>query len=209
MYLGRKLAINHYHATELSNRIASGWAAFFKFKAALCDRQLPSKDRVKLFEATVTPCVLYGCATWTMTRSMETRLRSTKRRMLRRMVRTTRRQDETWPEFVRRATHVSEDAAHQHGATDWVVLQRHRKWKLAGKIASREDGRWSKKLLSWKPWFRCEPKRSVGHPTLRWEDDLVRVAGGDWQNAACSLELWGDLSYGYAHGTCSSRCQMW
>lgn len=48
-YLGRKLATHQYHQTEFDHRLASGWAAFFKFKDALCNRNLPLKHRVKLF----------------------------------------------------------------------------------------------------------------------------------------------------------------
>ncbi len=33
-YLGRKLSIDDYHHAELGNRLAMGWAAFFKLKGA-------------------------------------------------------------------------------------------------------------------------------------------------------------------------------
>ena len=42
-YLGRQLAIEEYHVVELKNRINCGWKAFFKFKDALCNRNLPIK----------------------------------------------------------------------------------------------------------------------------------------------------------------------
>ena len=193
-YLGRNLATKDYHTTELSNRIASGWAAFFKFKHALCDRKLPLQDRIKLLEATVTPCVMYACAAWTMTADMEAQLKTTKRKMLRRMIRTTRDVNEAWPDYVRRATHFSEELAKRHGATDWVALQKAPKWHFAGRCAACSDGRWSKQLLSWKPWFRCDPKRNVGHPHKRWEDDFVKIAGPDWQTSAGRPDLWARLS---------------
>jgi len=117
-YLGRKLSLQQYHEIEFNNRLASGWAAFFKFKGALCDRGLPLKQRIRLFEATVTPCVLYACSASTTSAEIQRQLRSTKMRMLRRMVRAARLQDEDWPSYVRRATYTSEELAKKHGATD-------------------------------------------------------------------------------------------
>ena len=40
-------------------------------------------DRLRLFDAVVTPAVLYGAETWTLTKEMERTLRTTQRRMLR------------------------------------------------------------------------------------------------------------------------------
>ena len=57
-YLGRKLTLDHYHATELANRISPGWAAFTKHKVALCDQRCHLRLRLKLFESTVTPVAL-------------------------------------------------------------------------------------------------------------------------------------------------------
>ena len=47
-YLGRKLTLDDYHATELANRISAGWAAFTKNKVALCDQKchLPSPNEI-------------------------------------------------------------------------------------------------------------------------------------------------------------------
>ena len=53
-YLGRKLTLDNYHATELANRISAGWASFTKHKVALCDQKCHLRLRMKLFESTVT-----------------------------------------------------------------------------------------------------------------------------------------------------------
>ena len=189
-YLGRKLSTDEYHDTELSNRIACGWACFFKFKDALCGRGLPLGDRLKLFEACVTPCILYACSTWTMTLEREHLLNRTRRRMLRWMTRVARHPEEDWIDFITRATHSSEELAASHGLTNWIVTQRQRKWQFAGKVAAQIDGRWTHRLLAWRPWFRCWPRRSVGRPVRRWADDIVSFAGGDWIGEAARGVLW-------------------
>ena len=144
----------------------------FKLKGALCNRIVALKDRTALFEASVSPCVLYACGTWTMTASREHKLRCTRRRMLRWMIKPRRDESETWPEYIKRATHTCEDLATKHGSPDWVALHHKRKCNLAAKCALGEDHRWSCRLLHWRPWFRCSQCRSVGHPMKCWTDDF-------------------------------------
>ena len=189
-YLGTKLSSDSYHSTELANRLDSGWSCFFKLKDTLCDRRLPLRDRIKLFEASVTPCVLYACGTWTMTVERERRFNVTRRRMLRWMIRTARAHDEDWVTYIKRATHTSEELASSLGSVRWVVLQRKRKWQFAGKAAVQSDGRWSRRLLGWRPWFRCLPRRDIGHPVKRWDDDISSLAGGDWIREAARDKVW-------------------
>ena len=169
-YLGRKLSVDEYHSTELDNRISMGWAAFFKFKGVLCNKYIAIKDRMALFVSCVEPCILYACGTWTMTMSMEHKLRCAQRRMLRRMIRHARKDKEEWADYIRRATRVCGNIAREHGCIDWVTLQRRRKFELAAKSQLYDDGCWSNRLLNWRPWFRCAPFRRVGHPRKRWND---------------------------------------
>ena len=84
-----------------------------------------------------------------------------------------------------------------HGCKDWVELQRCRKWELAGKMGSTTDGRWSHKLLQWRPWFRVIPYRCVGRPIKRWEDDIITYAGGEWVKEAADEEFWKMVSVGF------------
>ena len=83
MYLGRLLSIQDVHNVEIKHRLKRAWAKFMVYKKELCGKAYPLRDRLKLFEATVTPTVLYGCGCWTMTEDREKLLRCTQRRMLR------------------------------------------------------------------------------------------------------------------------------
>ena len=166
-------------------------------KGALCNRSCNLKSRLKVFDAIVTPTILYGASTWTMKADMEQRLRTTRRRMLRHIVGVRRKPDETWVEYIQRATHRSEDIAKQSNLTDWNELQRRRKWQYAGKVARFPKERWCHRILEWRPWFRCSSKRDVGRPSLRWSDDLVAMAGGDWHQVAANVHTWDCLEEGY------------
>ena len=127
----------------------------------------------------------------------EKKLRVARRRMLNRIIGHKRWPEESWVEFIQRTTHRSEDLAKQHKLEDWVELQRRRKWEFAGKVARLPRERWCLRLLGWRPWFRCHPRRRVGRPLKRWSDDLVAFAGGDWQNTARDEGMWKILNYGF------------
>ncbi|CAH2241823.1 jg16215 [Pararge aegeria aegeria] len=68
------------------------------------------------------------------------------------------------------------------------------KWKWAGHIARRTDGRWGSKVLEWRP---RTGKRSVGRPPTRWTDDINRVAGSRWKQAAQDRGFWNSLQKTY------------
>ena len=55
------------------------------------------------------------------------------------------------------------------------------KWQWAGHVARRTDGRWSTRVLEWRP---RTGKRSVGRPPARWSDDLRKVGGSGWTGKA-------------------------
>ena len=196
MYLGRALSFGSLHDAEIGNRMTQAWKKFMASKKELCCKFYPLKDRLKLFQATVTPCALYASGTWTMTQTRERIVRSTQRKMLRLILGTGRRKIvrvmldsdssnsdselpesestesemsvEPWTEWITRVTHTAELAAAKAGVRDWVVDQRRRKWQWAGHIARRSDGRWGRKVLDWCP-HGC---RSRGRPVTRWTDAL-------------------------------------
>lgn len=207
-YLGRALSFESLHDTEIQHRINCGWSKFHVFKKGLCCKHYPLHDRLRLFEATVTPCVLYGCGTWTMTKDREHALRVAQRRMLRKIVQVGRRrkldlepsasdsessdaggattQDddlEDWVEWIKRATWAAEGAAKKARVTDWVEEQARRKFRWVGHVARRDDGRWNERLIHWCP----NGSRRRGHPKRKWPDVLdaffhhqVQATQGEW-----------------------------
>eukprot|EP00973_Karenia_brevis_P094805 12424261-Karenia_brevis.AAC.1 len=129
-YLGRKICFDDPHEVEFSSRIASAWAAFSKHKEELTDKRYRLQDRLKLFHATVTACVLYGCEAWVLRLEQQKRLRTTQRKMMRLILNAKRRklhsssdededaeanedldreELEPWPEFLRRTARWAEE----------------------------------------------------------------------------------------------------
>eukprot|EP00973_Karenia_brevis_P025244 3482036-Karenia_brevis.AAC.1 len=220
-YLGRRLCFGELHDAELQHRIDKARKKFFANKAELCCKHIPLKVRLRFFQSTVSSTLLYGAGTWTMNAAREAKLQTAQRKMLRWMVGSGRRtvnthqddsqdsdeensepeddqeQDvmlEPWEEWVRRVTHFAEEQLRHCSMEDWIVCQRRRKWKLAGHLARRVDGRWSTRLLAWVP---VGGRRHRGHPVKRWRDDVeeflhkvLDVPKGAWTELAMHSDMW-------------------
>ncbi|CAH2231299.1 jg20615 [Pararge aegeria aegeria] len=103
------------------------------------------------------------------------------------------------------ATNVTEEMRRKHSIESSYSVNKERlnkqaqrvaklKWQWAGHIARRTDGRWGLKVLEWRP---RTGKRSVGRPQTRWTDDIRRVAGSRWRQAAQDRALWNSLQKTY------------
>eukprot|EP00973_Karenia_brevis_P079174 10985334-Karenia_brevis.AAC.1 len=85
-YLGKRLCLTSVHDAEIHARIDKAWKKFFSLKRELCGKHVSLKSRIRLFNCTVTPTLLYGSGSWTMTSERERLLRTSQRRMLRWML---------------------------------------------------------------------------------------------------------------------------
>ena len=108
---------------------------------------------------------------------------------------------QAWVIFFRDWTHSVEDTFERLGSVDWVTAHRQRKWTFAGNVARATDGRWNQKLLQWKPLWGNG--RGPGRPRLRWIDDFLKIAGGNWHNHAQDEQLWSLLESGFTSGSVS------
>jgi hypothetical protein len=112
---------------------------------------------------------------------------------------------ETWVDWIRRATQVSEALGAKARITDWTSEQRRRKFLWAGHLSRRTDGRWSAKSLLWTP---SGGSRKVGHPTARWADCIdaffktMDIQAADWITYAGDRHEWMQLSSAYCRFCC-------
>ena len=166
MYLGRALSLTNPHDTELKHRIRKAWAKFGLYKNDLTDKSIPLKLRMKLFNAVLTPTALYGCCSWVMTEERAALLRAVQMKMMRSIVAQRRRPEETWVEWVQRATHVAKDVMAEHSVPNWDDLQHQRVLLWKDRIDTLAGSRWTTSVLDWQPIGR----RSRGHPRTRWID---------------------------------------
>ena len=94
--------------------------------------------------------------------------------MLRKIVGTGRKHQESYVDWLIRATHYSENLAVKHGIESSVTLQVQRKLALHSKISGCADSRWAQVLLDWESL--CA--RCPGRPRMRWKDALAKHTSG-------------------------------
>jgi len=185
-YLGRKLTFDDHHAAEIDNRIATAWRKFNALRSELTNKRYRLHSRIHLFDATITPTILYGCVSWTTTMSLNTKLQRTQRRMLRLIIGTARRQHtsptqmtteatlEAWPDYIKRATTLADAQLRKLHIESWPNTYLKRKWRWASRIAKQPTTRWTRLAANWKP--QLDHKRSTtrrqARPYKRWSDDF-------------------------------------
>ena len=96
---------------------------------------------------------------------------------------------ETWVQWMIRTAGLADVALRRAKVADWVEEQKRLKWRWAGHVARREDGRWSRRLLDWAP---TKGGRRVGRPARRWEDDLSAYKQ-NWRELAQDRDVWAGL----------------
>ena len=75
-------------------------------------RTLTQHELTQQFYGTITPTILYGSATWTLTIELENRIRKTQRQMLRMIIGTPRRRSNTTENPNTKHTTISEQKTH-------------------------------------------------------------------------------------------------
>ncbi|KAI8430300.1 hypothetical protein MSG28_000610 [Choristoneura fumiferana] len=176
VYLGQTMSLEKSgQDLEIQRRIRLGWAAFGKLSDVLRG-DIPLNLKRRCFEQCVLPVLVYGAETWTLTQKVIHKLQVTQSAMERAMLGISLR-DRFRNTEIRRRTRLTDIAR--------VITQR--KWKWAGHICRRSDGRWGKAVMEWRP---RTGRRNVGRQEMRWTDDLVKVAGRCWMRRALDRDEW-------------------
>ena len=183
VYLGQVVQLGRSDfQKEANRRIQLGWAAFGKLRNVFSS-DIPQCLKSKVFDQCVLPVMTYGTETWSLTIGLMNKLKVAQRAMERAMLGVSLR-DRIRNEEIRKRTKV----------TDIAQRISKLKWQWAGHIARRTDDRWGRKVLEWRP---RTGKRSVGRPSTRWTDDLIKTAGSRWMRAASNRSYWRSLGEAY------------
>ena len=173
VYLGRLLSLTDPHEVELQHRLKKGWAKFAVYKEELTNKEVSLKLRMRLFNAVVTPTILYGCSSWVLTASKEKRLQTTQMKMTRTILGRKRKVDEktsdteTWISWAKRTTAEARETMKAHKISEWtqIIVERQEKWK--GRLENQDPKKWTKQANDWIPiGFR-----RIGRPAKRWKED--------------------------------------
>ena len=82
--------------------------------------------------------------------------------------------EEDWIEYIKRSTKEAEEYMKKMKIPCWIETHRRLKWRMASRIASLPEERWTRNIFDWHPGLdnKIKTKRLVGRPKRRWEDDL-------------------------------------
>lgn len=183
-YLGHIIKLGKDNReSEIKRRVQLSWAAFGKMSHILRDNTIPINLKRKVYDTCILPVSTYGLETVALTQINAKKLRIMQRGMERSMLGISLR-DKIKNEEIRRRT----------GVKDIVERIAELKWQWTGHIARQKDGRWTPRIIEWRP---REAKRSVGRPPLRWIDDIKQIAGNRWYQVAQSRWEWKMLGKAY------------
>ena len=85
-YLGQTIAMEDTTPNEVKARIRSSWSTFGRYKCIFTNKELPMCLKRKAFNTCIIPAMIYGCQTWTLTKSTVDKLRKCQRAMERKML---------------------------------------------------------------------------------------------------------------------------
>ena len=146
------------------------------YREELTDKKVPIKLRIRLYNAVVTPTILYGCSSWVLTDAKETRLQATQMKILRSILGKQRKVDrepsdkETWVSWVKRATNEAREKMKECKISEWakIVAERQEKWKV--RLESQDPRKWTNQTYDWLP----VGFRRIGRPAKRWKEDKTK-----------------------------------
>jgi hypothetical protein len=177
-YLGQIINIDGGIEEEIKRRIQLAWVAFGKL-SNIFRSEIPLNLKKETYNQCILPVLSYAAETWTLTKKQEQKIQVTQRRMERIMLGITLK-DKKRNTWIRQQTKI----------TDALTYIKKSKWRWAGHIARREDGRWSKLTTFWIP---DTGQRKRGRPRERWKDEVERLAGKNWKRKAKDRERWKKL----------------
>ena len=180
-------------------RIQAAWGRFLQHQTVLLNKDVSIALRLKMFDAVVTPAVLFGSVTLPLTQRQLFRLDSTQRRMLRSIIGWPRNSAEDWRANMRRMNEKLETTMELHPMRLWTDRLYLRQFRLATSFASKTN-KWPILAASWSPlddWklnFVTKPRRRRGRPSCRWDDRLANFAEcrlkSSWPEAAKRRQQW-------------------
>ena len=167
----------------LTHRVSCAWAKFRALEETLLDKQVSIRLRLKLFDAVVTPALLYSLETCPLTENQRERLNAVQRRMLRRIVGWVCFEEETWEQRGHRMKLRLDNALRLYPIVNWSAQVQKRKQDLWRRVSSIDAPSFTAKAHLWSPvdcasLNRVEhdvlPWRDVGRPRLRWHDGIFQ-----------------------------------
>ena len=156
----------------------AGWAKYSQHARTLVNKKVSLKLRLKLFDAVVSPCVLFGLGTLPLYEDALLKLEASQRKMLRRIVGWSRSPDEPWASTMRRMNEKLDDASRIWPIQGWRERILDARRKQCERIQQMPVHNLTRVAAEWDPLLMQDPSsshvfsRPVGRPRRRWNDNV-------------------------------------
>ena len=82
-YLGSMFNANGGAEKDVNNRVKIAWSKWRATTGVMCDRNIPTKWKDKVYKTAIKPAMVYGAECWAIRKKEERKLHTTEMRMLR------------------------------------------------------------------------------------------------------------------------------
>ena len=105
--------------------------------------------------------------------------------------------EEYWIEYIKRSTKEAEEHMEKQKIPCWIETHRRLNWRMARRIVSLPDKRWTRRILDWHPGLdnSIKTRRQVGRPKRRWKDDLNEFLKPDETKQKTKYDLMNNNSW--------------
>ena len=142
---------------EVESRIKAAWGKWREVSGVVCDRKMPIKLKIKIYNSVIRPVLMYGSETWALRRKEEAKLERTEMRMLR------------WIMSISLLERLENDEIRRRaGVVKITEVIREARLRWCGHVL-RMDGEEGVKR-AWEEPVRG--RRSRGRQRIRWRDKV-------------------------------------
>ena len=82
-YLGSIFDANGGAEKDVNDRVKIAWSKWWETTGVMCDRNIPTKLKDKVYKTAIKPAMVYGAECWAVRKKEERKLHTTEMRMLR------------------------------------------------------------------------------------------------------------------------------
>ena len=183
IYLGQVIATNDCMSKEIQRRVTNAWKRYWSLKEVMKSKDIPIREKRKVFNVCILPCLTYGCQTWALTKNNLKKLKVCQNNMARSII-GIKLKDKVRLEEIKKIINL----------TDIETVIKQLKWRWAGHMMRSTKDKWTKTITDWYP---RDSGRNKGRQIKRWEDDIKKIAGPLWPRKAKDRKVWNSLEEAY------------
>ena len=65
-YIGSTIYRGGGASKDVENRVTKAWSKWRELSGVICDKKIPTKLKLLVYQTVIRPTLLYGCETWPM-----------------------------------------------------------------------------------------------------------------------------------------------